>query len=331
MASSPIVAASAAFVPPPVVESSAVVSFLRLRKRRLLVEQQERQPHGHGRHRQRSCCNKLDGSSTLLWVVADLGTSPSASVGFVEPIRTTTWTLATTTTTTEMTDTTTSTMTSFEPVLNVPAFSVFVFIALVFGLLQYRMAAIGTAADRRTQALSNLRTLKAQQLSYGYGRGDKIKTDAVTDNTTASSSSSNIDDQVHEALDEYRDALWEVERLRTVIPGLVRIPPPPSESASRERMDENAVAAKQFLNITLPSLTDAIAKDDNDDKNNNNTNNNKKKVTATNGNQMGTTLQPWMFVILILTLTTQLSLLWLFTVDSNTLMGGSSSLFAPNQ
>ena len=46
---------------------------------------------------------------------------------------------------------------SFEPVLNVQAASSFVFIAIVFAVLQLRINAVSRAAKRRTDALSALR------------------------------------------------------------------------------------------------------------------------------------------------------------------------------
>ena len=199
--------------------------------------------------------------------------------------------------------------TTFEPVLNVPAFSVFLFIAIVFGLLQYRMAAIGTAADRRTEALATLRRLKAKQLSSGGTAAANDKTaDTVTDETESI---------LLQATEEYRDALMEVERLRTVIPGLVRIPPPPAESASRERMEENVAAAKQFLNITLPP----VVVPENEDS----TILSKASGISKKG-EGSTGLQPWFIVVLVFTLLAQISLLWLFTVGFDSL--GTSQLFS---
>ena len=54
---------------------------------------------------------------------------------------------------------------SFEPVLNVPAFSVFLLVAVLFAALQWRLSAIGSAAEERTAALDRLRHVKAEQLS----------------------------------------------------------------------------------------------------------------------------------------------------------------------
>jgi hypothetical protein len=119
---------------------------------------------------------------------------------------------------------------SFEPQLNVPAFGAFFFIAVVFGFLQYRIAAIGKAADQRTAALTRLRELKSLEI-------------AGSTNITAQN--------LEKAKDNYRMALEKVETLRTVIPGIARIAPPPSESENRQRMEENVAAAKQFLDMDI--------------------------------------------------------------------------------
>ncbi|KAL7555328.1 hypothetical protein ACA910_022354 [Epithemia clementina (nom. ined.)] len=217
--------------------------------------------------------------------------------------------------------------TTFEPVLNVPAFGVFVFIAVIFGFLQYRMAAIGSAADRRTEALANLRKLKARQLSSGDG-GENSRRSSSNDSASrndkeTNSNNESLETRVQRATEEYREALLEVERLRTVIPGLVRIPPPPAESASRERMEENVSAAKQFLNITLPPIEpvqDAVGREQSKVSGSKNKKKNNKQL-----DEIG--LQPWGVAILIVILVAQLSLLWLFTVGSDTL-GASSPLFS---
>jgi hypothetical protein len=121
---------------------------------------------------------------------------------------------------------------TFEPVLNAPAFGAFFFIAIVFGFLQYRVAAIGKAANRRTDALAQLRALKSQEIAAGG-----------TDAPSA--------EEMERAKLAYKTALEEVEDLRTVIPGLVRIAPPPAESENRQLMEENVAAAKQFLDLDL--------------------------------------------------------------------------------
>ena len=137
---------------------------------------------------------------------------------------------------------TTAPSTTFEPVLNLPAFGAFFFIAIVFGFLQYRIAAIGKAAEKRTEALAYLRELKSLEIA-----GKEIPSG-----------------DIEKAKEEYKNALEDVERLRTVIPGFARIAPPPSESENRERMEENVAAAKQFLDMdlssTLPPKEDFVEK-----------------------------------------------------------------------
>jgi hypothetical protein len=113
----------------------------------------------------------------------------------------------------------------FSPVLNVPALSSFLVVAAIFVFLQLRIASIGRAADQRTEALGELRSLKKLEL---VGR------------TTP--------DEVKRALDKYRETYDRVEELRTVVPG-ARIAPPPSQSLSRERMEDNVAGARQFLSI----------------------------------------------------------------------------------
>jgi len=124
----------------------------------------------------------------------------------------------------------------FEPVLNVPALFAFVVIAVVFGLLQWRIAAIGRATDRRNDAVRALRDVKSRQLNGEYY--DRNDIDSEDDDET--------NDLVKRALDEYREAYEEVERLRTIAPG-VRVIAPPS---AQESLTENVAAAQQFLGIT---------------------------------------------------------------------------------
>lgn len=130
------------------------------------------------------------------------------------------------------------TTTTFEPVLNVPAFIVFVMIMGIFISLQRRVSAIEAAAEERTLALQRLRTIKAKELSY------------PTRTTT---------EQVQAALQQYERAYNRVEELRTVLPG-VRVIPPPSQSLTQERQRENEAAAKQFLGIEQPQSVEPSAK-----------------------------------------------------------------------
>jgi hypothetical protein len=132
----------------------------------------------------------------------------------------------------------TMTTTTFEPVLNVPALFVFVLIMGIFVLLQRRVSSIEAAAEDRTLALQQLRTLKAKELS------DPSPT------TT---------ERVQAALRQYEMAYNRVEELRTILPG-VRVIPPPSQSLTQERQRENEAAAKQFLGIEQPQPLEPLAK-----------------------------------------------------------------------
>jgi hypothetical protein len=131
---------------------------------------------------------------------------------------------------------------TFEPVLNVPALSVFLLVTAIFGFLQWRINAIGRAAEERTEALDKLREIKVKELS------EPEKTDTA---------------QVDAALKAYENAYWKVENLRTLLPG-VRIIPPPSQSLNRKIMDENSAAAQQFLKIPIEDNTTSNARADND-------------------------------------------------------------------
>lgn len=111
----------------------------------------------------------------------------------------------------------------FEPIVNVPAASAFVLIAVVFALLQLRINAVSTAAIRRSNALENLRRVESLQLS-----GD----DSMRPNEA----------DVAAAKDAYEWALREELNLRTIIPG-VRIVAPNDP----KRDEEQRAAAKRFL------------------------------------------------------------------------------------
>eukprot|EP00522_Entomoneis_paludosa_P014658 CAMPEP_0172446342 /NCGR_PEP_ID=MMETSP1065-20121228/5961_1 /TAXON_ID=265537 /ORGANISM="Amphiprora paludosa, Strain CCMP125" /LENGTH=299 /DNA_ID=CAMNT_0013197431 /DNA_START=44 /DNA_END=943 /DNA_ORIENTATION=+ len=182
--------------------------------------------------------------------------------------------------------------TSFEPVLNVPALSVFLFIAIVFGFLQYRIAAIGQAADRRTEALQKLRQVKSWQLAGA--RGDDV--DEAT-----------VQERVEQATLDYQIAYYEVERLRTVIPGVARIAPPPADSNNRERTEENIMAAQQFLNVTLADFSE-------------------EELPS----QESAGLSPAAVAVLLTIATAQILLLVLLTMDNTPSMGLLDSSTSPS-
>lgn len=123
----------------------------------------------------------------------------------------------------------TSSTTSFEPILNIPAFSVFILIAIIFAYLQYRITAIEEASKRRTIALNDLKAIKLKALTA-------IGIDSIDTN------------DVQKAIETYRQQYDEVEKLREIIPG-VKIIQPPSQSNSRKIMNDNEIAAQQYLGI----------------------------------------------------------------------------------
>ncbi|GKY91652.1 hypothetical protein MPSEU_000137100 [Mayamaea pseudoterrestris] len=137
-----------------------------------------------------------------------------------------------------------SSSTEFAPVLNIPALISFVVVALAFVSLQIRVTSIGDAADRRTDALKALRTIKSLQLE---GK-------ATTE-------------QVDEALRKYEQTFSEVEQLRNVLPGVRIRPPPVTAGLAQTRMKENEAAAKQFLGIE-PTAADVEENDINSEKGN---------------------------------------------------------------
>jgi hypothetical protein len=124
---------------------------------------------------------------------------------------------------------------SFAPVLNGPAFVSFAIIAILFGLLQWRIQDIEKAVVARRAALAILRDAKARELSDGG-----IGTGGVVGGDDSSSPSSVM---AQEALRDYRNAYDKVQTLREIAPG-VRIRAPNIMDA------ENARAAQQFLGIT---------------------------------------------------------------------------------
>ena len=123
-------------------------------------------------------------------------------------------------------DPTTTTTKMFAPVLNVPALCSFLVVFVIFSLLQWRVSEISRAATERAEALEELRAVKSKELTG----------DATTE-------------EVDRAVEAYRRAYGKVEDLRSVIPGVARIVPPPSVS-----LQDSDAAAQQFLGIE-PSMS----------------------------------------------------------------------------
>lgn len=112
----------------------------------------------------------------------------------------------------------------FEPVVNFPALGSFLVIVVVFSLLQFRILQVNEAAERRKEALAQLRSIKARELSSADNRPSP--------------------EQIQQALEGFEQAIKNEESLRTVIPG-IRIVAPNASS------EEDVRAAKQFLGLDL--------------------------------------------------------------------------------
>ena len=132
----------------------------------------------------------------------------------------------------------------FEPVLNVEAASSFFIIVVIFTLLQIRVAAISSAAQRRSNALLELRNAESLLLSGGGQEiasiSDYDKSDAQSDNHIGSSN--RYASLVTAAKKEYEDALRAEMELRKIAPGIRIIAPD-----DPRRNEEERAAAKRFL------------------------------------------------------------------------------------
>jgi len=129
----------------------------------------------------------------------------------------------------------------FEPVLNTPAATSFIIIAIVFSLLQLRINAVSSAAKRRSIALEELRKIESLQLSTPDG---------------------DIEDQVAKAKLEYETALRNELDLRTIIPGVRIVAPNDPKRDAEERAN-----AKRFLGWTDDEEILFFGTDDDDDNN----------------------------------------------------------------
>jgi hypothetical protein len=120
--------------------------------------------------------------------------------------------------------TTISSTTTFEPILNVPAFITFLFIAIVFSVLIVRTNQVERAVQERNQRLQQLRTMKSKELE---NNDDTISTA-----------------DIQRCLRDYESAVQKEESLRNIVPGVVRIIPP---SAGNPNEEEARIIAKQLL------------------------------------------------------------------------------------
>ena len=117
---------------------------------------------------------------------------------------------------------------TFEPVVDVPALLVTVFVLVGALLLRLRQSAIANAAATRADALTGLRTIKTKEL-----------------NNSASP------EEVRRAVQAYQASLDAEERLRTLLPGIrLRAPNNPQKSP------EDQQAMRQFLGLNTTALVD---------------------------------------------------------------------------
>ena len=170
------------------------------------------------------------------------------------------------------------TTTEFEAVVNTPALGAFLFIVVVFGLLQLRINSVTSAVEKRQDALDGLRQVKAKELSsLGADRPSP--------------------EQLENAMALYKDAIDEEERLRTVGPGIRIVAPGVINNSP-----ENVSAAKQFLGVDLQSTdNNDDDKEDDDDA--------RKKGAAGSG------LPPMAVGVLVLVGLSQLALLYFLSFD----------------
>lgn len=120
---------------------------------------------------------------------------------------------------------------TFEPIVNVPALGAFLLIFTLYSFLVTKQNAIKDAAEKRKQALINVRQTKSNQL-------------AGKDIVAMSDGDDGIDDsiEVQRALAAYKEAILNEESVRTIAPG-IRIRAPDGIS------EEDRLAAKQFVGI----------------------------------------------------------------------------------
>eukprot|EP00980_Cylindrotheca_fusiformis_P022627 scaffold9523_cov103-Cylindrotheca_fusiformis.AAC.4 len=111
----------------------------------------------------------------------------------------------------------------FEPKLDFPAFSTFLIISVVFTALIVRTSQVEGGVQERKRALAKLREVKSKELA-----GDHSIDETAVDN----------------ALEEYEKAVREEEKLRDIIPGVVRIVPP---SSADKKEEEARAVAQRFL------------------------------------------------------------------------------------
>jgi hypothetical protein len=196
-----------------------------------------------------------------------------------------------------------SRMVEFEPVLNLPAFGTFLFIVVVFGLLQIRTSQVEAIVQERNRTMANLRALKAQQVSGG---GDNPADPVV----------------LQAALDEFERAVQTEERLRNIIPGVVRIVPPSAANDAREQ--EARRAARQFLGRDY-DIGKAEAKEDELSNPSNNANRRGGGGGGEEGS-VGRGLPPAAIAVLVIVFVSQLALLLFLSQDPMASSSGNNNM-----
>ena len=124
--------------------------------------------------------------------------------------------------------------------------------------------------------------------------------------------------QMDEAVQKYRVAYEKVEQLRQVIPG-VRLIQPPSQSVSREIMEENDAAAYQFLGIRTDAFQEKQQQQQQTTMKSN------TESLQTEGKL--TTLQKLILGLIVLS---QISLLFFFIVDPMSSTNNDNSMSGMN-
>mmetsp|Transcript_27106 Transcript_27106/g.45184 ORF Transcript_27106/g.45184 Transcript_27106/m.45184 type:complete len:229 (-) Transcript_27106:32-718(-) len=133
----------------------------------------------------------------------------------------------------------------FEAQVNTPALSAFAVIVVVFGLLQIRTNQVNDAALSRKKALEVLRIIKSKELA--------------NEGNERSPSTEEID----RAAQDYKECIENEERLRNVVPGVIRIVAPNGPASASE---EEVQAAKQFLGLDLTEGAAATKKEKSKDE-----------------------------------------------------------------
>jgi hypothetical protein len=178
---------------------------------------------------------------------------------------------------------------TFEPILNIPAFTVFLFIMTIFILLQYRIRLIDTAANERNVALQQLRQMKVIQLS----------------NPT------NISiQQINDTINEYERTYNRFESLRTILPN-IRIVSPPSSNINQRLQEEHEIAAQKYLGINTTSTSGGTEQEN-------------EATTLTSTSSTTTTISPFVRNGIILLIVGTQILLFLFLIGTDPMMMSSS-------